>query len=89
MNAVALGVIKTPMHPVETHAQLGALHPMGRMAKAHQLPRTEGRDHRSWIKRVQTESMDDDSVITPPLLNPLGAELVVSAVPAGRQFALD
>ena len=26
-NAVALGVIKTPMHPVEKHAQLGALHP--------------------------------------------------------------
>jgi hypothetical protein len=24
VNAVALGVIKTPMHPVETHAQLGA-----------------------------------------------------------------
>jgi NAD(P)-dependent dehydrogenase (short-subunit alcohol dehydrogenase family) len=27
VNAVALGLIKTPMHPVETHAQLGALHP--------------------------------------------------------------
>ncbi len=33
VNAVALGVIKTPMHPVETHAQLGALHPMGRMGE--------------------------------------------------------
>jgi NAD(P)-dependent dehydrogenase (short-subunit alcohol dehydrogenase family) len=30
-NAVALGIIKTPMHPVETHAQLGALHPVGHM----------------------------------------------------------
>ena len=30
-NAVALGVIKTPMHPVETYAQLGALHPVGHM----------------------------------------------------------
>jgi succinate dehydrogenase/fumarate reductase flavoprotein subunit len=29
VNAVSLGVIKTPMHPVETHhAQLGALHPV-------------------------------------------------------------
>jgi NAD(P)-dependent dehydrogenase (short-subunit alcohol dehydrogenase family) len=25
VNAVALGIIKTPMHPVEVHAQLGAL----------------------------------------------------------------
>jgi NAD(P)-dependent dehydrogenase (short-subunit alcohol dehydrogenase family) len=33
VNAVALGVIKTPMHPVETHAQLGALHPVGRMGE--------------------------------------------------------
>jgi NAD(P)-dependent dehydrogenase (short-subunit alcohol dehydrogenase family) len=33
VNAVALGVIKTPMHPVETHAQLAALHPMGRMGE--------------------------------------------------------
>ena len=38
---------------------------------------------------VRTERMDDDSVIAPSLLNPLGAELVVSAVPARRQFALD
>ncbi|MBD3886109.1 SDR family oxidoreductase [Phormidium tenue FACHB-886] len=29
VNAVALGTIKTPMHPVETHAQLNALHPIG------------------------------------------------------------
>jgi NAD(P)-dependent dehydrogenase (short-subunit alcohol dehydrogenase family) len=33
VNAVAPGVIKTPMHPVETHAQLGALHPLGRMGE--------------------------------------------------------
>jgi NAD(P)-dependent dehydrogenase (short-subunit alcohol dehydrogenase family) len=31
VNAVAPGVIKTPMHPVETHAQLAKLHPLGRM----------------------------------------------------------
>jgi NAD(P)-dependent dehydrogenase (short-subunit alcohol dehydrogenase family) len=33
VNAVALGVIKTPMHPVETHAQLDALHPVGHMGE--------------------------------------------------------
>jgi NAD(P)-dependent dehydrogenase (short-subunit alcohol dehydrogenase family) len=33
VNAVALGVIKSPMHPAETHAQLGALHPMGHMGE--------------------------------------------------------
>jgi NAD(P)-dependent dehydrogenase (short-subunit alcohol dehydrogenase family) len=33
VNAVALGIIKTPMHPVETHAQLGALHPVGHMGE--------------------------------------------------------
>jgi NAD(P)-dependent dehydrogenase (short-subunit alcohol dehydrogenase family) len=33
VNAVALGVIKTPMHSVETHAQLGALHPVGHMGE--------------------------------------------------------
>jgi NAD(P)-dependent dehydrogenase (short-subunit alcohol dehydrogenase family) len=33
VNAVSPGVIKTPMHPVETHAQLGALHPVGRMGE--------------------------------------------------------
>jgi NAD(P)-dependent dehydrogenase (short-subunit alcohol dehydrogenase family) len=31
VNAVAPGVIKTPMHPVETYAQLAAQHPVGRM----------------------------------------------------------
>jgi NAD(P)-dependent dehydrogenase (short-subunit alcohol dehydrogenase family) len=33
VNAVAPGVIKTPMHPVETHTQLDALHPIGRMGE--------------------------------------------------------
>src|SRR3954465_8997514 len=33
VNAVAPGVIKTPMHPVETHAALGALHPVGHMGE--------------------------------------------------------
>ena len=33
VNAVALGTIKTPMHPVETYAQLAALHPLGRMGE--------------------------------------------------------
>ena len=33
VNAIALGVIKTPMHPVEAHAQLGALHPIGRVGE--------------------------------------------------------
>jgi NAD(P)-dependent dehydrogenase (short-subunit alcohol dehydrogenase family) len=33
VNAVALGVIKTPMHAVETYAQLGGLHPVGHMGE--------------------------------------------------------
>ena len=33
VNAVAPGVIKTPMHPPETHAFLDALHPLGRMGE--------------------------------------------------------
>ena len=33
VNAVALGVIKTPMHPARTHAQLAKLHPLGRMGE--------------------------------------------------------
>ena len=33
VNAVAPGIIKTPMHAVETHAALGALHPVGRMGE--------------------------------------------------------
>ena len=32
-NAVALGTIKSPMHLVETHAQLDALHPIGHMGE--------------------------------------------------------
>jgi NAD(P)-dependent dehydrogenase (short-subunit alcohol dehydrogenase family) len=32
-GAVAPGVIKTPMHPLETHQALGALHPLGRMGE--------------------------------------------------------
>ncbi|CAN7200253.1 SDR family NAD(P)-dependent oxidoreductase [Bosea sp. LjRoot9] len=33
VNAVALGIIKSPMHPVENHGVLGGLHPMGRMGE--------------------------------------------------------
>ena len=33
VNAVAPGIIKTPMHAIETHAQLGALHPVGHMGE--------------------------------------------------------
>jgi NAD(P)-dependent dehydrogenase (short-subunit alcohol dehydrogenase family) len=33
VNAVAPGVIKSPMHPVETHAALSALHPVGHMGE--------------------------------------------------------
>ena len=33
VNAVAPGVIKTSMHPVESYAQLGALHPIGRVGE--------------------------------------------------------
>jgi NAD(P)-dependent dehydrogenase (short-subunit alcohol dehydrogenase family) len=33
VNAVAPGVIKSPMHPVETHPQLAVLHPLGRMGE--------------------------------------------------------
>jgi NAD(P)-dependent dehydrogenase (short-subunit alcohol dehydrogenase family) len=33
VNAVALGIIKSPMHPIETHAQLDALHPVGHMGE--------------------------------------------------------
>ncbi len=31
VNAVSPGIIKTPMHPVETHSFLATLHPMGRV----------------------------------------------------------
>lgn len=33
VNAIALGTIKTPMHSVETYAQLDALHPIGHMGE--------------------------------------------------------
>ena len=33
MNSVAPGIVKTPMHPVETHKALAALHPVGRMGE--------------------------------------------------------
>jgi NAD(P)-dependent dehydrogenase (short-subunit alcohol dehydrogenase family) len=33
VNAVALGIIKTPMHPTETHSHLDALHPIGHMGE--------------------------------------------------------
>jgi NAD(P)-dependent dehydrogenase (short-subunit alcohol dehydrogenase family) len=33
VNAVAPGVIKTPMYPVETHPQLAKMHPLGRMGE--------------------------------------------------------
>ncbi|WP_250475351.1 SDR family NAD(P)-dependent oxidoreductase [Caballeronia sp. GAFFF1] len=32
-NAVSPGIIKSPMHPEETHATLDALHPIGRMGE--------------------------------------------------------
>jgi NAD(P)-dependent dehydrogenase (short-subunit alcohol dehydrogenase family) len=33
VNAVAPGIIKSPMHPLETHAELDALHPVGHMGE--------------------------------------------------------
>ncbi|MFE4415563.1 SDR family NAD(P)-dependent oxidoreductase [Streptomyces sp. NPDC056821] len=36
-NAVALGTIKTPMHPEETHEALAALHPVGRMGEVSDI----------------------------------------------------
>jgi NAD(P)-dependent dehydrogenase (short-subunit alcohol dehydrogenase family) len=33
VNAVSLGVIKTPMHPAESYKALGAVHPLGRMGE--------------------------------------------------------
>ena len=37
VNAVAPGVIKTPMHAPETHAFLAALHPVGRMGEIQDI----------------------------------------------------
>ena len=36
-NAVAPGVIRTPMHPEETHEFLAALHPVGRMGEIEEI----------------------------------------------------
>ena len=36
-NAVALGIIKTPMHAPETHEFLAGLHPVGRMGEIHDI----------------------------------------------------
>jgi NAD(P)-dependent dehydrogenase (short-subunit alcohol dehydrogenase family) len=33
VNTVSLGTIRTPMHPVETHEALAALHPVGRLGE--------------------------------------------------------
>jgi NAD(P)-dependent dehydrogenase (short-subunit alcohol dehydrogenase family) len=33
VNAVSPGIVQTPMHPVETHAALAAMHPLGRMGR--------------------------------------------------------
>jgi NAD(P)-dependent dehydrogenase (short-subunit alcohol dehydrogenase family) len=33
VNAVALGIIRTPMHPDDTHQTLAAMHPLGRMGE--------------------------------------------------------
>jgi len=37
VNAVSPGIIKTPMHPVEAHAFLATLHPMGRMGAVAEI----------------------------------------------------
>lgn len=37
VNAVAPGIIKTPMHAVETHDFLDKLHPLGRMGEAQEV----------------------------------------------------
>jgi NAD(P)-dependent dehydrogenase (short-subunit alcohol dehydrogenase family) len=37
VNAVAPGVIKTPMHPPQTHAALAGLHPIGRMGEVREI----------------------------------------------------
>ncbi|MFG1910961.1 SDR family NAD(P)-dependent oxidoreductase [Kribbella sp. NPDC048928] len=36
-NAVSPGVIRTPMHPEETHAFLAALHPIGRLGEIEEI----------------------------------------------------
>ncbi len=36
-NAVSPGVIRTPMHPEETHEFLAALHPVGRLGEIEEI----------------------------------------------------
>jgi NAD(P)-dependent dehydrogenase (short-subunit alcohol dehydrogenase family) len=37
VNAVAPGVTATPMHPADTHAALGSMHPLGRIARIDEI----------------------------------------------------
>jgi NAD(P)-dependent dehydrogenase (short-subunit alcohol dehydrogenase family) len=37
VNAVAPGVVATPMHPADSHAALGKLHPLGRIARIDEI----------------------------------------------------
>ncbi|HTK77111.1 MAG TPA: SDR family oxidoreductase [Gemmataceae bacterium] len=37
VNAIAPGIIKTPMHPPETHSFLTGLHPLGRMGEVSEI----------------------------------------------------
>lgn len=37
VNAVAPGIIKTPMHAPETHASLAGLHPLGRLGEVREV----------------------------------------------------
>jgi NAD(P)-dependent dehydrogenase (short-subunit alcohol dehydrogenase family) len=37
VNAVSPGIIKTPMHPEETHGFLAALHPVARMGESSDI----------------------------------------------------
>jgi NAD(P)-dependent dehydrogenase (short-subunit alcohol dehydrogenase family) len=37
VNTVALGVIRTPMHPASTHEALTTLHPVGRIGEVHDV----------------------------------------------------
>jgi NAD(P)-dependent dehydrogenase (short-subunit alcohol dehydrogenase family) len=37
VNAVAPGIIDTPMHQSETHSFLAGLHPMGRLGKVEEI----------------------------------------------------
>jgi NAD(P)-dependent dehydrogenase (short-subunit alcohol dehydrogenase family) len=37
VNAVAPGIVRTPMHPPATHAALAGYHPIGRMGEVHDI----------------------------------------------------